>query len=249
METVTAVMITGKSRDRIPLALAAIKSFNLQVYPSKNLLILNDGDYSLHEESPELFNAAISEIHIPHAPERTLGDLRNIGLEHVGKGNVLIQWDDDDWYHHKRIWEQMQLFTESGAEHPVTLAAQIRYSFSNDTAIMVYQPKQPNGDLRGIPGTILYRVPEFKYESARKHEDSWFFNKFSRVHVLNNFGTQRFGISLPELYIRFEHGSNTWNAAHIMGKYSDPRRKHNWYIPEESKNYLRNILDTHYLRS
>jgi len=238
MECITAVMITGKQPERLEFAKAAIRAFHDQIYSEKQLLIINDGSYCLQTAAPELFRDNVRELRI-NQQGLSLGALRNIGLDEVGTGNLLMQWDDDDFYHYRRINDQADLFVKQGAEHPVTLSSQVRYSFTNNTAIEVYQPKQPDGVFRGIPGTILYRVGTRRYELVGKHEDSWFFNGFETVHVLDNR-------DIPELYIRFEHGFNTWDIRHIMGRYADSRRRGTLYVRPPTREYLIKILNDYY---
>lgn len=188
---VTAVMVTGKNPARNPLALAAVECFRRQTWVNRELVIINDG-------TPlGVAGDNIREIsRKPHATI-TLGDLRNAGLD-AAKGDWVIQWDDDDWYHPDRITQQM-LAADGRA---VLLRHQIRYDAVDG---MFYTSL-------GMPahaGTILHpRRPMARYFSERKHEDSHFWQQWfpDAVRLAND----------PELYLRISHGTNTWGRDHII---------------------------------
>ena len=82
----------------------AIRCFESQTYPNKELVIL----YEDHDEptvtyiTGHTFSPGIRCICTPGNPKKTLGELRNIA-NNAAKGEFLCQWDDDDWYHPSRL--------------------------------------------------------------------------------------------------------------------------------------------------
>jgi len=233
---VTAVMVTGKDPERAPYALAAVQSFLSQTWPNKELVIINDGKVPL---LPFLSTSLppgtdIRESTFPSGAY-TLGDLRNKGLEKAD-GEWVIQWDDDDWYHPWRIAMQMD---EAVDDHAVLLKCQVRYSFPNDSAKAFRWPYKPNP---AIPGTVLHpNKPGLAYRSERKAEDDHFLQDHfkDKMIVLDNAAN-------PHLYLRFFTGHNTWDHFHVMGLHANPDHKGRWTLPEESSDYLRTVIDTHY---
>lgn len=230
---VTAVMITGKDPARQPLAEAAIRSFFLQDYPNKKLLIVTDG-YSLMSHIgktyPEESRALITEL---RAPKQTLGGLRNVALDYFDSP-FYIQWDDDDWSSPTRISDQLSACVEGALREnrlprPVTLRYQVRYSFETNSAY-VYTGGSP-----GIHGTVLHPKTDFRYETIGKHEDSHFLNLFGQVDVFRN---------TPSLYLRFHHGANTWSQSHIMRQYAGQTDK--WELDPAASLYLKSVLAEHY---
>lgn len=189
-------MITGKDARRRSLAAVAIRCFLEQTHVDKELLIINDSGVPLSTGFPN-----VREILLAARRDRTLGDLRNEGIRQ-STGDLIVQWDDDDWHHPARIATQA-LSWERGAA--VLLRQQIRYSFVSQSAFLFYWPT-------GIDGTILHeRNASPSYPSISRGEDTEFLRHFSKRQLLD---------CSPPLYIRFYHGTNTWEASHIMGEFA-----------------------------
>jgi glycosyltransferase involved in cell wall biosynthesis len=199
---VTAVMITGMSTVRYSLARIAIQCFLNQTYPRRELLIVNHGRTPLNTGDP-----LIREMMINKSNSDTVGDLRNLALEHA-RGELVMSWDDDDWHHPRRM--QVQVSAQRG-NAAVVLKNQIRYSLLNGCAFYRHQR-------HGIPGTILHsRETSSRYPSLVRGSDTNFMNSFRDVKILEN---------PPCLYVRIYHGLNLWNAKHVMrhlakSKYQD----------------------------
>lgn len=225
---VTAVMITGKDAGRVPFALAAVRAFQLQTYSPLELVIVNDSDSPLLP----LIADADSRIREVMTTPRTLGELRNVGLD-AAQGNFICQWDDDDWYHPERIAKQLEL---TDGKTPVTLSHQVRYSFVSGSAFVYRGQTQGDGRKMGIAGTILHPRTDIRYKAKGKHEDSLFLQQWQRVAIVPLE-------KMPHLYLRFYTGKNTWSSDHIMGAY---RRPLPWKLPPESASYLREVLRTYY---
>ena len=90
---VTMVIITGKSPDRAPLAMAAVNSCLKQTYPRIEVLVINDGE-------PLRLRPPVREIMIEK--KLTLGELRNRAL-YFARGSWIAQQDDDDYSHPERV--------------------------------------------------------------------------------------------------------------------------------------------------
>lgn len=197
---VSAIMITGKSPARVPLARVAVEAFLEQTHPRKELIIVTHGGEPMAVEHPE-----VREIVVPAGCRMTLGDLRNLGLS-AASGEWVIQWDDDDWHGPERMAEQLRY--GQGPAAAVLLRAQIRYCFQTRSAWVIALGG-------GMDGTILHhRQVAFKYPSLAKAEDTGFLKHFAkRVVIPNDAG----------LYVRFAHGANTWDERHIMGRLAGRR--------------------------
>ena len=97
---VTCVMPT---RDRPALAALAIRCFQRQDFPSKELIVLDDSRRPL---DPAL--VADSRIRYIRLREpATIGAKREQGCREA-RGNIVMQWDDDDWHGPGRIRRQVQ---------------------------------------------------------------------------------------------------------------------------------------------
>jgi glycosyltransferase involved in cell wall biosynthesis len=228
---VTAVMVTGKCPERLPLALAACESFRQQTYPHRELVIINTGEnVSRHLADRDWdFKTCPVREHFCD-PDLTLGELRNVGLEE--SPDHVLQWDDDDWSHPDRIAYQVR--AKGHSDQPVTLLNQVRYSFTNGAAFVVSQHPRPDYAV-GLPGTVLLPPTTFRYPAEPRHEDTHFLKLFPQVQIAAN---------PPELYLRFEHGRNTWSLRHVMQHYAN--RPGRWDLTPAATAYLRHVLKEHY---
>ena len=234
MTLISCIMITGKSPARLPMARAAVESFLQQTYADRELVVVNDNPHFPKDWLPH--DRRIREIRTEKAP---LGALRNLGLKSA-RGVWVVQWDDDDWSHPHRLAHQFKLTEQAGVSASVLLW-QVRYSFVNDTAVAFKYDAR-----KGIPGTILHRRNPARYEPVSRHEDSWFRERhFPDALVIQNGPDAEYG---PELYLRFWHGSNTWNQKHVMGRMAEPTRRGQRRVPRRSNDYLTEVLRSHYRR-
>jgi glycosyltransferase involved in cell wall biosynthesis len=227
--TVSCICVTGKDSFHVEHFLpAAMECFLAQTYPAGLLeLIL----VSERELTPRLSAPRITTVLAPEA--RTLGDLRNAGLE-AACGDFCIQWDDDDWHHPERIEKQVEALSDVPDLHADRAACFLRrqlcYSFASDTAFLREFPHTY------IHGTILHRnLAACRYASLAREEDTLFLDHFAMPVVLNND---------PRLYLRFAHGHNTWPEEHIMREAYGLR--HQWFVNPAEAGLLREVLDSRY---
>jgi glycosyltransferase involved in cell wall biosynthesis len=105
------------SYDRLSLAKEAILSFAAQTYPEKELVVVSDGE-ARFRRALERYTAALGleRVRFVHAGPRrlTLGGLRNISLE-AAAGEILCQWDDDDYSHPERLRLQAEELVRNDA--------------------------------------------------------------------------------------------------------------------------------------
>ena len=96
---VSALMVT---RGRPEFALKAVEYFLLQDYPNRELVIIEDGQPLLAERLPRdprirLFSSGLT---------RSIGEMRNHACQ-LGRGALMMLWDDDDWHGPTRITDQV----------------------------------------------------------------------------------------------------------------------------------------------
>lgn len=113
MKLVSCIMPTRGRRD---WALEAVQSFQLQTYPMRELLILDD-------ETEPSFPEGIDSIRLPGiekeciwhriATSRSIPAKRNECCRGA-HGEIIIHWDSDDWNAPDRIADQVQRLEESG---------------------------------------------------------------------------------------------------------------------------------------
>jgi glycosyltransferase involved in cell wall biosynthesis len=98
-----AVSCLMPTYNRRSFAAQAIRYFLQQDYPHRELVILDDGEDCIEDLVP----AGDPSIRYLRLDERaTIGRKRQLACE-VADGEVLVQWDDDDWYGPTRLSRQV----------------------------------------------------------------------------------------------------------------------------------------------
>ena len=227
--SVTGVLVTGKTPDRYPLAKRAVAAWLEQRYEGpRNLIILND-----HPTTPLYTNKldvppGVTELRV--SGRRSLGELRNMGINHA-KHDYIVQWDDDDFSHPNRLTYQV-LKTEPG--HASIFKWEINCNLIDGHAFA------NNGNsirCKGFPGTMLWpRETPARFPHKGKAEDTEFVLLLKKrgiaVDILNND---------PWMYFRCYHGFNTWSEKHVMKPKPGSRD-----LNAEEKSYVAELLSTQY---
>ena len=211
MELISCLLIT---RERPQLVIRAIADFARQDYPAKELIIVCDG-----KEHRDSINAAVSSL-ATHARvtayERdrySLGELRNRAIR-IAEGNVLCQWDDDDYHHPSRLRQQYECMRSNGflacflSEHLQLMAASGTVYWC-DWLRPRERPQWP----AGLPGTIMCdRRLSISYPRAgilsERGEDAVVMSQLRRSCSIG------YVAGTVPLYIYVTHGANTWSESH-----------------------------------
>jgi glycosyltransferase involved in cell wall biosynthesis len=105
---VSCIMPTYNRREFIP---HAIHYFLRQDYPNKELIIIDDGTDVIRDIVPDIEN--IRYYYLDN--KITLGAKLNMACDYA-QGNILINWDDDDWYASRRITYQVKALKNNGTD-------------------------------------------------------------------------------------------------------------------------------------
>ena len=112
--------------NRGPFVTQAIRHFMGQDYPSKELVIVDDG-----EDSVQDLTRGHPTIHyIRLGTRKTIGEKRNIAVA-ASRGNVIAHWDDDDWYDPSRLRYQVAPLL-TGAADATALTMSFMYDLASD---------------------------------------------------------------------------------------------------------------------
>jgi len=131
---VSCVMPTYNRRQFVPYA---IKYFLRQDYENKELIIIDDGADAVKDLVPDLPGIRY------YRQERkiTLGAKLNMGCQ-FAEGNIIVHWDDDDWYAPWRLKYQVQSLQEQQAG-VCGINKLLYYDFRNRKAYQyIYPPDQ-----------------------------------------------------------------------------------------------------------
>jgi O-antigen biosynthesis protein len=89
------------TRGRPGFAEQAVRYFQRQDYPNAELVIIEDGPPALAARLPDDPRIRV----IPSGTCRSIGALRNLACQHA-RGEIIVQWDDDDWHGPNRVSRQ-----------------------------------------------------------------------------------------------------------------------------------------------
>jgi glycosyltransferase involved in cell wall biosynthesis len=198
---VSCICVTGNN---LSFLKRAVDCFLHQTYKKKELIIVyEDNNPDARDFLSDLQHSRmITAYEVSTSPKLTLGDLRNFGIEKSG-GEFFCQWDDDDWYHNKRIEYQVKTQKQSYKDS-VLLSNWIMYDAINEEAYL--------SETRLWEGTILCRKTVFfnvgKYPGLSIEEDTGFVKKLFRDNLM-------YPLIMPTLYIYTVHGKNTWPKSHF----------------------------------
>src|SRR5699024_61488 len=140
----------------------------------------------------------VQYVYIEPSPDNILGDLRNISLEHA-TGKFLTCWDDDDWFHPKRIETQVNALEEG--YDACCLTGNL---FHIDSEEFMQHPYR-GAIADGSPNSIMHRKSsEIRYPSLRRDEDTVYLNQWEEKRY------KKISLAYSYLLVRCFHGSNTW---------------------------------------
>lgn len=199
---ISCVMVT---RDRARLAARALRCLAAQTWPALELVVIDDGDEDYEPVlAPLRDRLTVRYCKLRPTPGTRLGALRNLALDEA-RGELIAQWDDDEWYHPARLATQANALLARDA-----IACVLQWTLMHvDTPAFADLPYRADAGL-GTPGTIVHRRTPVRYPNLARNEDGQFLALLARrgrVAALDR--------SHSHLFIRCFHGTNTWDARHF----------------------------------
>ena len=200
---VSCVMPTA---DRPRWAAQAIAYFHRQSHSDRELVIVDDGAVDLRVELGELLDhPAITHVRLP--ARASIGAKRNVGTQRA-RGEVVVHWDDDDWYGPDRLSRQVAPLLDGSAE-----ISGLRDALWFDVEGWRFRRPTPEAhrqlfveDLHG--GTLAFcrRVWDqgVRYPDLSLAEDAWF------VRTAVRRGARLARLPATGVYLYVRHGSNSW---------------------------------------
>jgi glycosyltransferase involved in cell wall biosynthesis len=139
-------MPTANRRRFAPYAIA---SFLAQDYPNAELVILDDGEDGIADLAPDHPRVR----YLRAGRHRDLGEKRNAACE-AARGDILLHWDDDDWYAPHRVSLQVDALLANGAR----LCGLDRVLFYDPSCAAAWEYNYPPGGAPWAYGaTLAYR--------------------------------------------------------------------------------------------
>jgi glycosyltransferase involved in cell wall biosynthesis len=136
---------TSRRRRFVP---RAIRYFLAQSYDHKELLIIDDGPESIADLVPD--DPQVRYLRLDG--RRTLGAKRNLCVE-AARGDLIMHWDDDDWFSSRRVSYQVAELLKADAEI-CGLRQMIFYELATGRVFLYQYPVGQRPWLAG--GSLLY---------------------------------------------------------------------------------------------
>ena len=190
---ISCIMPTYNRRRFVP---QAIRYFQRQNYPNRELIVVDDGSDAIQDLIPE--DSRIRYVRLER--KRSIGEKRNIGCQEA-RGDIIAHWDDDDWIAPWRLCYQIECLQREVA----SICGLDKLLFFDPKDKQVWQYVYPAGGKPWVAGgTMCYR------------KSLWEANRFSDVdngedtHFVWNLRGERV-LALPntEFYVALLHGQNT----------------------------------------
>ena len=208
---VSCLMVTRPVAHRVAFFQRSIAAYCAQTHRNKELIIVLD------HGSPDATSVIVGhvaslrrdDIRI-EKPRKvlSLGALRNLSRERAN-GEILCQWDDDDFHHPLRVEQQLKALIDTGGQ--ASLLQEVMHFFVKRREL--YCTNWRATDPKGLPGTLMCKrsasicYPETS-PSAELGED---LAVVSQLQKHSGFHTIA---GSPHLYVYVNHGGNTWADAH-----------------------------------
>jgi glycosyltransferase involved in cell wall biosynthesis len=207
---ISCIMPTADRRAFVSLSL---RTFQAQDWPNRELIIVDDG----HDAVGDLV-AGTAGVRYLRLPKRvSIGAKRNLACAEA-RGELIVHWDDDDWYGPARLsWQAAPIVAGqadiTGLENRFVL--QLPGGDFWTTRRELHQ-RMFVGDVHG--GTLMFRRSLFaeglRYPEVNLAEDAAFLRDAMRR------GRRLARLENPGLFVYVRHGRNAWQFE--VGRFLDP---------------------------
>ena len=182
------------TRDRPQFVQQAAFYFLRQDYPSKQLVVVDDGERAIGDLLPD--DERIKYVRLDR--RRPLGAKRNIACE-ASSGEIIAHFDDDDWMAPDRIRRQVEDLFRSEAD--ATGLSPLRCFRLESGESFLH--RKPRDDGWVAPGTLVYRKAAWasrRFPEVESGEGEAFAARFERARIHAQ--------DAPDLYVALLHASN-----------------------------------------
>ncbi len=216
---VTCMMPTYNRRGFVE---RSIGLFLAQDYPNKELVIVDDGE----DDVADLVPPGSPVHHMRLSQRTTIGEKRNLVAE-AADGDLLVHWDDDDWYGPTRLSRQVGPLVACRAD---LTAVQKSWIADLDEGRFYRRRVLPRPVNEALAlGTLALTTDLWRrsrrYPDASKLEDLTMFLRATdlggRVESVPNDG----------IYVYVRHGSNSW-------QFPREPRHHSWWVEVPPPGFL-----------
>jgi glycosyltransferase involved in cell wall biosynthesis len=197
---VSCIMPTYNRHDFVS---QSIGYFQKQDYPLRELIIVDDGAQRVADLVPK--DERIRYISLP--TRISIGEKRNLACE-AAKGDLIILWDDDDWYGPQRISRQVMPLLE-GRFDLTALGSSPFFNLTTDEFWICDDRLLERIFPKGVISATLafWKTlwgPQARFPHISLGEDADF------LKILLGRGARLGKVQNEDLFIYIRHQSNTW---------------------------------------
>lgn len=219
-----AVSCLCVTRHRPELLRRAIYCFDRQTLASREMIIVVEDDDSQTLQVLREFESRkdIVPVIVSRQPKKPLGDLRSISVARA-RGEYVVQWDDDDFFHPDRLAAQLAEIRRTGRSACVLN----RWIIHKDGRAVI-------STARHWEGSLMCRKADMPaYPSLHRGEDT---PVIEQLEAANNL----VALDRPDLYVYAFHGGNTWHSLHWEGAFragAEPATEAQFPILQDLQEY------------
>lgn len=228
-EHIYGIMITGKDTERINLARLSVTNFLEQkCNNSLHLIIIN---HHPHLKVMQYHHPNVIEIKLVKN-DITLGEMRNIALSFIKKGELWTTWDDDDYRPIDYIKTLYDIMIKQNVS-AVTFTDRYDFNANNN---FIWRTHLSAGFV-----TILARKNNFSYLNLNSMEDVKIREAYPDLYIYDNKDKL--------MYLRLVHKNNT-------SIYVDPTKKDikvtntedykEYHVNEREKEMILSVINLYY---
>lgn len=201
-DKVSCLIVTA---DRKRLLRRSLESYKNQSHRNREIVIIDNGVEPVDDLLQDFNSEEVVYVKIEPSPDNILGELRNISLEHA-KGDYMICWDDDDWFHPDRI--KIQLDALKDGFDACCLEGNLFHINADEYSEYPYIGSLPGGS----PSSIIHRRDDnIKYPSMNREEDTVYLNEWKMKKRY-----RQLDLSYSYLFVRVFHGTNVSGKRHFL---------------------------------
>jgi glycosyltransferase involved in cell wall biosynthesis len=216
VESLPKISCLTVTLNRLNLLKQSIRCYCDQTYPNRELVIVSDGDAryrSAIEDYLRWLGRSDIKLLFLNGERYTLGQLRNISIAEA-TGQIVCQWDDDDYNHPERLMVQARLMLKEKTRASF-MSDQLQFFHGERSLYWIdWAGGQPVDSMwQLLPGTMMmfkderFRYPEIGDYAERGEDTSLLADICDTLPVtcLQDHGY---------LYVYAYHGRNTFGEDH-----------------------------------
>jgi hypothetical protein len=199
-----AVSCLMPTYNRRAFAARAIRYFTPQVDPNRELVVLDDGEDPVEDLVPR-DDPAVRYLRLDE--RGTIGRKRQIACESAD-GDVMVQWDDDDWYGPTRLSRQVAPLAAGTAD----IAGILKGYLMDLPTFRFFKGGPPlhEGNLHAsiVAGTLAFTRPAWR--STGGYPDCSIGEEVALLRAVMERGGRVAPIVNDGMYICVRHHANSW---------------------------------------